>query len=127
MKKTWIGRHRPSTTGPIVKPLTNSLPPTRLSVTSLGNRGMRALIFVYTYAQNLPLECLSSMPGLGVVPSLLSEICWLLIRWLTFVAELGYSLIFDTSGLYPRSAHEKCISANFAYRWKPWNTGIVIL
>ena len=36
-------------------------------------------------AQNAPLEWFSSTPGLGVMPRLLSEICWLCIRWSTFV------------------------------------------
>ena len=31
------------------------------------------------------LECFASAPGLGVVPKLLSEICWLHIQWLTYV------------------------------------------
>ena len=45
---------------------------------------MRALIYVYiiqevphAHAQNTTLERFSSRTGLGVVPRLLSEICWL--------------------------------------------------
>ena len=48
---------------------------------------MRALVFVYNieevahaHAQNEPFVWFSSTPGLGVVSSLLSEICWLRIR-----------------------------------------------
>ena len=53
---------------------------------------MGALVFVYiseelahSHAQNAPLEWFKSEPGLGVVPRLLSEICWLHIRRSTFV------------------------------------------
>ena len=53
---------------------------------------MRALIFVYiieevahAHAQNAPLEWFLSTPGLGVVPGLLSRICWLHIRYSIFM------------------------------------------
>ena len=45
---------------------------------------MRAFIFDYikqevahAHAQNAPLEWFSSTPGLGAVPRMLSQICWL--------------------------------------------------
>ena len=48
---------------------------------------MRALIFVYiieefahAHVNIIPLEWFSSTPGPGVVPRLLSEICWLCIH-----------------------------------------------
>ena len=53
---------------------------------------MRALIFVYiiedyiieevahAHVQNAPLEWFLSTPGLGVMPRLLREICWLLVQ-----------------------------------------------
>ena len=58
---------------------------------------MRALGFVYiiekvahAHAQNAPHECVST-PWLEAVPGLLSEICWLRIRCLTFVKEAFYT------------------------------------
>ena len=55
---------------------------------------MRAVVFVYiikevahTHVQNSPLEWFSSTPGLGVVTRLLSEICWLRIRWSIFLID----------------------------------------
>ena len=48
---------------------------------------MRILVFVYivgeivyAHVQNAPLEWFLSIPGLGVVPRLLSKICWLCIQ-----------------------------------------------
>ena len=77
MKVTWIGRHRPITIGPVIKPWTDLW----------RDRRMRDVVFVYiiekvahAYEHTAPIEWFSSTPGLGVVPRLLSEICWLRIQ-----------------------------------------------
>ena len=58
-----------------------------LNIFTVGDRRMRALIFVYiiekvahAHAQNALLEWFWSTSGLGVVSRLLGEICWLRIR-----------------------------------------------
>ena len=81
MKRIWIGRHRLITIVPILKALRHL----NASQCDITRRRMRALIFVYiinihAHAQNAPFDWLLSSPGLGVVPRLLSEICWLHIR-----------------------------------------------
>ena len=60
MKRTWIGRHRPNTIGPIVKPRTHLISPQ--CDMSLEDRRMRAVVFMYiiekvshAHAQNAPL------------------------------------------------------------------------
>ena len=75
--RTWVGHHRPFTIGPIAKPKTHLA---WSSVTLLGHRRMRALVFVYiikevahAHAQKATIEWLSSTPGLGVMLRLLSE------------------------------------------------------
>ena len=57
---------------------------------------MSALVFVYiteevahAHAQNIPLKWFSSIPGLGVLPRLSSEICWLHVRLSIFVVRLS--------------------------------------
>ena len=57
-----------------------------VSVMSLGDKDELGLVFVYfmegvahAHAQNAPLEWFLSIPGLGVEPRVLGEICWLCI------------------------------------------------
>ena len=66
---------------------TPNLAKSSLSVMSLGDRQIRALIFVYiiedvahAHVQNTPLERFLSILGLGVMSRLLSEICWLRVQ-----------------------------------------------
>ena len=95
MKRTWIGHQRP-----IVKPSTHLIS----SVTSLVNRRMRALEFVYIVekvahaharAQKASLEWFLSTPKRGVVPRLLSETCWLHIHRSTFMITITWHKTCD--------------------------------
>ena len=70
---------------------TPNLANSSVSVTSRGDRPMRAIMFVYiieaahTDAQNASVEWFWSTIGLGVMPRPISKICWLCIRLSTFV------------------------------------------
>ena len=71
--------------------VTPDLAKTNVIVTSLADEDQWGLIFVYiieevahAHVQNAPFELLMSRTGLGVVPRLLSEICWLRIWWSIF-------------------------------------------
>ena len=77
MRRTCIGTSRRITIGPIAKSSTQIIS-LQCDVTS---------IFVYiieevahAHVQNVPLEWFSSIPAIGVVPRLLSQICWLRVR-----------------------------------------------
>ena len=81
MNRTWIGYRRPITIGPIVKPSTHLISP-QCDITGR-QRPMMAIVFVCiieevapAHLQNTPCGWFLSTPGLGVVPRLLSKMCW---------------------------------------------------
>ena len=73
---------------------------------------MSALVFVYivevahSLAQNAPLEWFSSIPGQGVVPRLLSEICWLRIRGASNPSYEGLNWLLGTLAVRERGRCE---------------------
>ena len=80
VKKTWIGHHRPISIGPIVKPLAHLILPQCDVTRRQTNKGF------HIYRGCCSRTCAERTSWVFfVMPRLLSEICWLCIRWLTFV------------------------------------------